>query len=319
MMEKEQKAIWMGVIFTLLSAILWGSTYTVIQVALHYYDPYEISFFRAIFGTVTIFIYYLLNGRKARLELTHLPHGARTWTFLILTALFGAAGFWTLLNLSILYLQADTASFLAALYPLIVFVLASFFLKEKMTSARGVGVVLGIIGAYIIIAFGENATISGAEPLIGVIIALSTSFFFAGYIIIGRVLIGRRYDITSDRIISPVFVTLMTFLISIVPTFIIVVFAGSFQGLFQPSLDGILLVLYLGVITSAIAFLLFNTGLKIIGASRAAINQLLFPAVAVILSYIFLGLSINVASVTGIALILGGIIIAQRLTHFRAR
>lgn len=321
-LEKQKKNIvWLGVVFTLLSAVLWGSTYPAIQLALHYYDPFAISFFRAIFGTLTIFAYYLSlrNRGETRPKTPRLPRGARTWTLLVLASIFGASGFWILLSLSVLYLKADTASFLAALYPLIVFVLASVFLKEKMKSAQAIGVVSGIIGAYVIVAFGEKANLSGADPLLGVTIALGTSFFFAGYILISRVLISRRYDASSDKAISPEFVTLMTFLIAILPTFVAVALTGSAPQLFRGSLEGILLVLYLGVAASGIAFLLFNTGLRIIGASRAAINQLLFPAVAVILSYIFLGLSVNAADVVGIVLILGGILVSQqRFVRFGA-
>ncbi len=314
-MEKHRKIIWIGVVFTLLSAVLWGSTYPVIQLALRYYDAFTISFFRAVFGTLTIFVYYfalMIRGETRPRTTLSLPRGASTWTLLVVASVFGAGGFWILLNLSVLYLKADTASFLAALYPLIVFVLASVFLKEKMHSAQAIGVVSGIIGAYVIVALGEKANLSGANPLLGVAIALSTSFFFAGYILTSRVLIGRKYNASSsDKIISPEFVTLMTFLIAILPTFVALALTNSYHQLFQGSLEGILLVLYLGVGTSGVAFLLFNTGLKIIGASRAAINQLLFPAVAVILSYIFLGLTVNAADIFGIVLILGGILISQ--------
>jgi drug/metabolite transporter (DMT)-like permease len=309
----------MGVIFTLLSAVLWGSTYTVIQVALRYYDPYVISFLRAIFGTITILVYYLLRDRKTSLKQLRLPRGARTWTLVVVASIFGAGGFWALLNLSVLYLKADTASFLAALYPLIVFILASVLLKETMKLSQGAGVLSGIVGAYVIVAFGEKADLSGADPVLGVVIALGTAFFFAAYIVSSRMLIGKRYNKSSNRIISPEFVTLMTFLIAIIPTFALVALKGSYSLLFQTSLEGILLVVYLGVVASGIAFLLFNTGLKKIGAGRAAINQLLFPAVAVVLSYIFLGLSINAADLIGIALILGGILVGQRFTRLRTR
>jgi drug/metabolite transporter (DMT)-like permease len=320
-LEKQKDAVWVGVVFTLLSAVLWGGTYPVIQIALRYYDPFVISFFRAIFGTLTILVYYLLlrNKGQTRPKTPLMPRGARTWSLLILASIFGAGGFWILLNLSVLYLRADTASFLAALYPLIVFILASVFLKEKMRSAQAIGVISGIIGAYVIVSFGEKANLSGADPLLGVMIALSTSFFFAAYILTSRVLTNRKYDASSDKIISPEFVTLMTFLLAILPTFVAVVLTGSSSQLLQRSLEGFLLILYLGVAASGIAFLLFNMGLKIIGAGRAAINQLLFPAVAVILSYIFLGLTVNAADVVGIVLILGGIVVSQRFMSQDAR
>ena len=76
-------------------------------------------------------------------------------------------------------------------------------------------------------------------------------------------------------------------------------------------LQGLRYLLYLAILTSAFAYLLFNKGIRLIGASGSAINQLLFPIVAVILSYFVLGEELNLWEALGISMIGAGILIAQ--------
>ena len=309
----QSRAFWTGMTLTLLSAVLWGSTYTVIEVGLKYFNAYQISFFRAVFATATMVAIYSFDRKKIKSELLVMPRDPKNWGLLILASFSGSAGFWTLLNLSVKYLRADTASFVTSLYPLIAVVLASVLLREKMTIGRGVGVLMGIAGAYLIVSFGENATIAGAQPLIGIMIALATAICFASYIIVSKVLIGRR-DKKSGIIFSPSYVTLATFAIAIIPTLILAVTTASPVALLNASPKAIFVILYLGIVSSAIAFFLFNLGLKIVGATRAAINQLLFPVVSIVLSYLALGETINLADGVGIIMILGGIVVAQRMS-----
>jgi len=295
---------------TIVASVLWGSTYPVIQQGLGYYDAFQISFLRALFATIALVIYSTVN-RKTRTQLFQAPGDRNSLLLLLAASAFGAVGFWTFLNLSVRYLASDTSSFLVALYPLITVVLASFLLRDRITVARGLGVGLGIFGTYVIVGFGESASFSGSNPTLGALVALAAAFSWSACLITTKILIGRKDKRTGFEY-TPEFVTLSIFSISIIPTFVIVVLAGDWRGLLSSSVQGFAIVLYLGAITSALAFLIFNMGMKIIGVSRAAINQLLFPIVTVVLSYYMFGETINLASVLGIALILLGVAVAQR-------
>jgi drug/metabolite transporter (DMT)-like permease len=150
---RESRSAFVGVALTTMASILWGSTYPTIQIALRYYDAYQISLFRAMFGSLALFL-YLISSQKNRSQIFSLPSGNGTKGLFLAASLFGAVGFWTLLNLSILYLEADTASFLVALYPLIAIILALAFLRHRMTPARAAGVVIVLAGTYVIVSFG---------------------------------------------------------------------------------------------------------------------------------------------------------------------
>lgn len=213
--------------------------------------------------------------------------------------------------MSISFLEADTSSFLVALYPLIAMVLASVVLKDRITPFRAVGVAMGIAGTYVIVWLGQQAQATGSMPLEGSLLALIAAFSWACYMITTRVLTTTK-DIKTGLTYTPEFVTLGTFVISLLPTFLIVLFTGV---LVSPAdgLLGLAAVVYLGVATSAFAFLIFNVGMKIIGVPRAAVNQMLFPAVTIITSYLVLGETVNAIELAGIGLIVLGVVIAQRL------
>lgn len=313
----QRRTFWLGMILTLSASALWGSAYPGIQIALSYYNAYEISFLRAVFGTLTLLFYYALRRKKGvTRELVSPPRSLSTWVLLIILAFLGAAGFWTFLNLSVLFLQADTSSFILALYPFLAILLASVFLKERLTVFRVVGVCIGILGTYLIVSFGESAQISGAQPLIGILLALLASFAFAGYIVETRVMLGRK-DPKSGFTYSPHYITLMTFLISIPPTFVISVATTPLRQMESGSIVGISTILYLGILASGVAFLIFNMGTKMIGVNRASTNLLIFPAVSVILSYLLLGERINIGDVIGMVLIFIGIVVAQRVRELQ--
>ena len=307
---RESRTFWIGMALSLGSSVLWGSTYTVIEVGLKYYNPYQISYLRALFATLTLLAVYIFNRKTG--ELLVLPKDRLNWGLFVSASFLGSAGFWTLLNLSVQYLKADTASFVTALYPLIAVVLASVVLKEKMTFGRATGVLIGIFGAYLIVAFGENAKIEGAQPLIGIMIALVTAFSFGGYIIVSRILIGRK-DTKSGLTFSATYVTLVTFAIAIIPTLLFAIASAPFNSLFNTNATAIFAILYLGIGSSGIAFLIFNMGMKIVGAGRAAVNQLLFPVVSIVTSFFVLRETINLPDGLGIFLILFGILVAQRI------
>jgi len=72
---------------------------------------------------------------------------------------------------------------------------------------------------------------------------------------------------------------------------------------------GISVVLYLGIATTSIAYILFSAGLKRIPSSSAVTLSLAEPLTAAILSVLVVGERLNVTSWIGVALLLGGILV----------
>ncbi|MFI5421641.1 MAG: DMT family transporter, partial [Nitrososphaerales archaeon] len=141
--RNRPKGFFLGMGLTLSSAVIWGSAYPVIQLALKDYDSFTITVFRALLGAIVLSIYVLFSKSNVRPKQEDLP-------YLALASVLGASGFWTLLNFSVNYLESDTASFLAALYPVIAIVLASIAFHEILRAASITGVLLGIFGTFVI-------------------------------------------------------------------------------------------------------------------------------------------------------------------------
>ncbi len=296
----------LGMMLTLGSAVFWGSTYAVIKIDLQYYGAYEISALRAMFASAALLAYLIV----AKKRFWFLPHDTKNLALLVCASFLGATGFWTFLNLGVLFLDPDTSSFLVALYPLIAIVFASAFLKEKLSPARAGGVLLGIVGTFVIVIFGQRATLAGVNPALGEIFSALAAFSWAGYMIVTKVLMGRK-DNKTGVVLDAEYVTFTTFLLAIIPTLIITASTSGLPDLLRTPILGLVLTLYLGVFTSALAFVIFNIGMRLVGVGTAAVNQLLFPVVAIIISYFLLGEIVNLPEVAGIALILIGILIAQ--------
>src|SRR5579884_3196658 len=303
----------LGMSFTLMSAILWGSTYPIIKIALLYFTPYQISFFRASFGSASLLVYLVFRGKFK----TAFPHGEREFLRVFVASLIGATLFWTFLNLSIEYLQPDISTFLVALYPLFAIVLATVLLRERMTLRRACGVALGLAGTYLIVVYSSDVKVTGSYPILGIVSALCAAFSWAGYMVLSRVLMEEKEtkENLRESAISPDKLTFNTFLLAIPTTFVLSLVAslpvgGYLSAVSKNDYEPLVYVVYLGVLTSAFAFLIFNVGMRRIGVSASAINQLLFPVVAVILSF-FLGEVLTLSEVSGMALIATGIIIAQ--------
>jgi drug/metabolite transporter (DMT)-like permease len=300
--RNRPKGLFLGMGLTLSSAVIWGSAYPVIQLALKDYDSFTITVFRALLGAIVLSIYVLFSKSNVRPKQEDLP-------YLALASVLGATGFWTGLNFAVNYLESDTASFLAALYPLIAIVLASIAFHEKLKAASITGVLIGIFGTFVIVAFGEKANFTGSSPVLGTIIALSSAFSWAGYMVISRYLAGRKTSSGDGR--SAEYVTFNTFLFAVPVAIILMLITSSGQYFFQSSASGIFYVGYLGIVASGIAFLLFNKGMKLIGITRAAINQLLFPAVTVFLTFFIFGAIVNWYELAGMVMIVCGILLAQ--------
>jgi drug/metabolite transporter (DMT)-like permease len=79
-----------------------------------------------------------------------------------------------------------------------------------------------------------------------------------------------------------------------------------------PSLRAVLAVIALGVLGTALAFVIFYRLIAEIGAGRASLVSYLAPGIALFYGALFLDERITVAAVAGLALILGGVALASR-------
>lgn len=169
------------------------------------------------------------------------------------------------------YTTPVTYSLILALSPIIVLLLSALFLKERITKFKTVGVVLGIVGASIIILQGN--TNGSANTVFGILISILSVSCYAGYIILTRK-ISAKY--------SPVTMMKWMFLLSVI---LLLPFSYSelpeqriysSEATIAPFSELAFALLF----SSIIAFFLMPVALKRIKATTASIYVNLQPLVA---------------------------------------
>ena len=225
----------------------------------------------------------------------------------VLLGLTGIAAPFTLQNLGL----QDTGAGIATLLiegglPLTTAVLGVAILRERVSGSRLAGLVLGV-GGVAVVTINE---LGGGLPLSGCVLALSASAALAVYTVLGRKIFREGFSLavlTGGTTIG----TLM-----LVPLVSIEICAGAGE-MPSPSLDDLLLVLFLGLVCSAATQLLWSHGMAHLDAAEIGIFGTLMPVVGIIAAATFLGEAITLTQVAGAALIAAGMVVTARTTPLR--
>ncbi len=199
-------------------------------------------------------------------------------------------------------LPASVAGILTAFIPLATVAAAHWMVKgERFTSDRIPGAVLATAGVIVLVVGGESG--GGRISPLGVAVFL-TGVGFAG---IGGAL-NRRFSLVTgvSGLIVPQYVGAL-----IVLAIVGVPLGGADVGRFTT--EQVLLVLALGVVSTAIPFVAILKAFQMASASRASLVGYLVPLLAAVASIVLLDESVTVSFVMGGLLIVLGVLMADRL------
>jgi drug/metabolite transporter (DMT)-like permease len=206
-------------------------------------------------------------------------------------------------NIAVTYTLVSNVSLIVTLSPLITTILVAVLYKsEKISRGVVIGSLIALLGVACVI-FNSSMNLQ-VNPL-GDMLALLAAVCWAIYSVILRPLSG---------IYSTWFVSRKTFFYGVVTALPFLFLDSShlaFSTLLRPEVAGNLL--FLGLFASLIAYLLWGSAIKHLGAVKSG-NYLYFsPIVTLILSAWLLGEHISLFGYTGCALILGGVIACEKL------
>lgn len=280
-------------IFSFLAGSLWGSVPVVTKIALREFSPFEISFSRALIAYLFLSLVFVLTKRGASL----LPWRGSI-LYVAAVAFFGIAFFWTLLNLGLLYTETMHSVFLITVYPVLIPIIAPYFIGEKTTLREFLGAFSALCGAYVLISGGSWMSIYTSPTMKGDIISFSASLSFACYVLMQRKW-GKKF--------TPEYVTVNMMGFGLIFLFLMcLVFWQPVHHAHVP-IKLWLALLWLAIGCSAIPLLLLNTSLKSSRATFSAVPLLIAPLVGFVLSVLVLGERITLSSSLGGLMILSGI------------
>jgi len=263
-------------------------------------SPATIAFFRYFWGTVPLIPLFIIENRRNKRTLTH-----RDALAMIGLGVLGIALFSICFNFGLKRSTAYNGSLLINSQPIFTTLLAPLIIKEDFSLVRTVGALVGVVGVYLIVA-------GGLSP--GDI--LTHEYFWGNLILLGGALSISIYSILLKRYVIryggfvPTFLTMLSGTIVLFAAALLITGKRVFQGITPGSW---LLLIYIGVVGTALVYPLFNLALKATGVVRAVGFKLLIPVFAVVLSVILLGERPGLFTYIGAVIVIASVYLIQRV------
>ena len=199
-----------------------------------------------------------------------------------------------LLQLSIFYGKASLTAVIVSMNPLFVTGFAMVLIKEKLNRIQLLSLGLGLLGLLLIV-FSERdfANSSYLNLPVGVIFAIMASLTFGLWTVLTKSAIVRYGN---------VFTNALSFLFGGIILMLINLIIGK-PAAFSFSMRNLLLVSYLGLFITGVAYLLYFDAMKAISASVASAYFFLKPALATLLAFFILKETLSMWQLVGITLI----------------
>ncbi len=282
-----------GILCGLGAASIWGGMYVVSKVVLEIIPPFSLVTLRLLLGAITLAIVLFLRG---------FPNISRRQLGQVLGV--GFVGYGISLSLQFLGTKLSTAangSLVTSATPAFVLLFAWLLLGEKITVRRLLALFLATMGVIAVI-----------DPRSA---QLNPDLFLGNLLLIGAAITWALYSVLVRKVTQNTDVLLFS-LIAFLGGLPVVVPAGAWElstaGVGEIGLGVVGGVLFLGVISTALAMVLWNTAFAYVDASLASLTFFAQPLVGTFLGWLFLNEKITPLFLLGGLLIGMGLIISSR-------
>lgn len=277
-----------GWLLFVAASVIWGIPYLLIKVAVRHVEPSVVVFGRTAIGAVVL-LPVAIGRRQIRPVLAE-------WRWLLAYVAVEIAGPWVLLSDAERKLPSSLSGLLVSAVPLVGAVLVWLTPgSERLTRLRLLGLVVGISGVAMLLGLDVHG--ATAWPVVEV------GFVAVGYAL-GPWIAAHR--LSHVPLLGMVSMSLGLCAIVYLPVAVAQAPASA------PGARVTASIVTLGVVCSALGFVVFLGLIAETGPHRATLITYVNPAVAVVLGVVFLGEGFGVSTAAGFVLILAGCALATR-------
>ena len=277
------------ILFAVLG-FMWGSSYLFIKIGVEAgLPPFTLVALRLFFG-------FLLLAIVVKVAREPLPRDPRTYGHLIVMSIINIAIPFSLITWAERTVDSALASILNAAVPLFVIVIAAIYLRdERITVNRLVGLVVGFVGVAILVGF-DPSRVAGSN-LTGEIALIGSTISYA---------IGNVYNKRFAHGLRPMIPALFQVGFGLViMTALAFIFERPLQVAVTP--QALFAVVWLGLLGSGAAYLLYFRTLARWGATRTSLVAYLLPVYGIALGALVLKEEIDIRLLIGTVLVIGGV------------
>ncbi len=252
----------------ILLALIWASAFFNIKIATYSFGPITIAFLRVFFGAIPVLL--LCYYKKIKIEAF-----SKDWYWFAMIGFINLVAPFFLIAYGVQSVQSNLAAILMSTTPLSSTVLGHFYTKnEKFNFIKTIGILIGFSG--ILYLFSDNILINENNFFSAILILLGSTCYVIGGVLTLKISKKKNENVTGSILVWAVLI--------LIPIASIVEQPWNVS----PRLDSTISVIYLGLVSTGIAWLLRFRILVNNGLIFQSQVSYLIPIFGTILSYIFL-------------------------------
>ena len=279
--------------------LLWCGNFIALKVCLRYSSPFGVTTYRVVVSALLLLVIYLVWGDR----LTHRKLGRHQIWYFVKLAFFGLFVNQTMFVMGLSQTTVAHSAIIVTFGPVFTLLFAWMGGQERLSTITIAGMVISIAGV-ILLNLEKDFTFQ-TRHLVGDLLTLGGSIAFAYYTVISKNAAALYGALNS---------TLFTYLAG----------AGLFlplglpfilrTGWFRLNWAGYAAFVYVAVLSSVVAQLIFYYALRHVSASRLASLSYLQPVITTVASVVLLSERLSRNFVFGAGVIIGGIVLTHRRT-----
>ncbi len=291
-MTAHRPNLYIELTLLLCLAVLWGSSYLWIKIAVDTIPPLTLIASRVAIAAIILVAVVAWSGLD-------MPRKSRTWGLLFIQAFLNSTGAWTVLAWGQQFVDSGLAGVLNSTSPIFVLLFTLLWTRhEPVTSAKVAGVLLGLGGVVLIVGFDVLRGLG--QQVIAQLAVLAGAVMYAGAAIFGK---SRFTELHPTSVAAG---TMLCATACLVPASLIV----DQPWQLAPPLHALAAAAMLGVFCTGLALLIYFRLLRTLGSMGVASQGYLRSGLSVVLGVIVLGEELTVllacglvATIVGVALI----------------
>ena len=280
--------------YATMSISFWGVSFVSTKAVLVKLDPFSLLVLRFGIGTIFLLLLLLIQRNRLLISIKYVPH-------LMVLGILGVFVHQVLQATALLTINASAAGWLISFSPIFTVILSIFFLDERLSIIKAVGMLLAITGVLIVTTTRSGQSFQFTIN-IGFLLMLLSTLNWAVYSVL----------LKSLKIpYSPLLITFYMSLIGLILTTPFIIRNRGWESLSLLSYTEWAHLVFLGVFVSGMAYWFWGKALLVLEASKVSMFLYLEPITTLIAAVLLLHEKVFLISASGGLIIIIGVIIVN--------
>lgn len=292
-MKNQTKAY----LLTILAVTFWGTAASAFKIALRYVSPYTLLLYSTLVSSLALLLILTFQGKIGKLRQIH----SRSWKMAAVLGFLNPFLYYLVLFKAYALLPGQIAMSLNYGWPLALTLLSVPILKQSLSRAQLIAVIISFFGAVVIATKGQLHSFAGVD-IVGVSLAFGSTVIWAVFWLFNareqlepvvKLFLGFCFGLLYGLLCSPIF-----------------------GGLSLPPIEAVIPLIYIGLFEMGITFAIWLTALQL-SSTAAKVSNLIYisPFLSLIFLRVIIGEEIHLATFIGLFMIVGSLIYQEVTTR----